>query len=133
MPARPIGSLAAAAAAAMLLAALIAVGGCSGYRQYNRTDTPQLLVGGTEEGSIVAVGKVIRLRTVSGAVVRGRVESLGPSELVVGGQAVPYSEIGSVQVRSLLWAPTVVALSTAAFVVRMITYNAGIFSPDSAK
>lgn len=133
MPARPIGAPAVGVAAAVLLAVLLAAGGCSGYRQYDRSSTSQLLVGGTDHGDILAVGKVIRVRTISGAVVGGRVESVGPSELMVGGQTVPYSEIESVQVRSLLWAPTVVALSTAAFVVRMITYNAGTFSPNSAK
>ncbi len=133
MPARPIGAPAAAVAAAVLLAVLMTAGGCSGYRQYDRSSTSQLLVGGTDHGDIVAVGKAIRVRTIGGAVVRGRVESVGPSELIVGGQTVRYSEIESVQVRSLLWVPTVVALSTAAFVVRMITYNAGMFSRNNAK
>lgn len=128
---RPIGIIAAAVATATALALLLASTGCSGYRQFDRSDTAHQLVGDAGPGDVVAVGKYVRVRTADGGLVKGRVESVGPTEFSVDGRAVLFSEVESVQVRSLLWTPTVVALGTAAFVVRMITYNSGIFSPNN--
>lgn len=133
MSARPIGYRAAAAAATAIVALMAASSGCSGYRHYDRLDAPHLLIGDAGNGGVVEVGQFVRVRTTGGIVVKGRVESLGPADFLVGGQAVPYSEIESVQVRLLLWAPTVVTLGTVAFLVRMITLNEGVFSPHSVK
>ena len=133
MPARPIGYRSAVAVAMAIIALMTASSGCSGYRHYGRLDAPHLLIGGAGHGNVVEVGELVRVRTTSGIEIRGRVESLGPAEFLVGGKTVPYSEIESVQVRSILWAPTVVTLGTVAFLVRMITLNDALFSPHNAK
>ncbi|MBK8164724.1 MAG: hypothetical protein IPK64_02045 [bacterium] len=125
-----IRCLATAVAAASVFAVLVTSSGCSGYRQYDRSEHPQLPTSSSNGDDIIAVGKSIRVRTARGIVVEGKVESVGQSECMVDGESVPYSEIESIRVRSFLWTPTVVAVGAAAFVVRMITYDAGTFSPD---
>ncbi len=114
-----------------LSAGLFVGAGCSGYRQCGRSDRTPLSVASAGWGDVVEIGKSVRVHTTSGAVFAGKVESVGPSEIGVGGEPVRFSEIESLEVRSFLWEPTAAIVGAVAWTFWLVTRNAGVFSPDA--
>lgn len=129
--ARRIPNIATAAMFVALFAELFATAGCSGYRQYGRSDRTPLPVASAGWDDVIEVGKSVRVRTTRGPVVAGTVESVGPSEIRVSGEPIRFSEIESLQVRSFLWEPTAAVVSVVAWTFWLVTRSAGEFSPDA--
>ncbi|MHB8077895.1 MAG: hypothetical protein ACYDIE_01395 [Candidatus Krumholzibacteriia bacterium] len=129
--ARILRSLVVAAALMSMLAALGVVAGCAGYTQYKRSADNNLPLITADGISLISPGKLVRVRTVNGEVVAGKVDSIGQMQFVVAGRPVLFTEVDSIQVRGVLWVPTVVAVGVATFVVRLATLGSNGFTPDA--
>lgn len=108
----------------------IALAGCSGYRQYFPSDFPVWPPAGQKEIAPVEVGNRVKVLTAKGVVVGGTLIEYCESEILVGDVSVPYEEIESIQLRSILIVPTTAAVFTYGALAFLFYHSGGSFSPD---
>jgi hypothetical protein len=113
------------------IALCIWLAGCSGYTRYGRA----ALVGGppvSETGtSVLAAGRKVKIETTEGRELKGVVEAMSDTSLVVDAQEIQYSRMEAVWVRSFLWMPTLAVAATTAMVYAIVSLSAGPFSTNS--
>lgn len=120
-----------AAMLAALAFAPLPLSGCAGYRCYGRADLALLAASDGSGAEGLAPGKSVRVGTVTGHEIAGKLEAVGASELRVAGERIPFAEIASLQVRSLLWEPTVAVVGALAWTWWLATRGSGVFSTNN--
>lgn len=107
--------------------------GCSGYSRYGGTafiNGPPVTDGGTR---VLTVGQKVKVETSDGIVLKGPVEAVTDTSLVVAAQDIPFARAEVIWVKSTLWAPTLAVLATSAWVYNMASSSAGIFAHNNSK
>jgi len=109
----------------------LALTGCSAYTKYDRSAldsrTPTTEIG----TAVITVGQTVKVLTTEGDVVKGSVESLADTALVVEGRQIPHAQVAEICVRSLQWAPTLAVSAATALVYVIVTSGAGGFSVEN--
>ena len=115
-------------ACALLLC--LSLAGCSAYTKYDRSalgNRPPTTETGT---AVIIVGQSVKVQTTDGVVVKGSIESMEDTALVVGGQQIHHAQVEEIWVRSFQWAPTLAVAAATAMVYVIVTSSAGTFTPS---
>ena len=95
--------------------------GCSGYKKYDLSGDANWAQLYQQKAGLIQAGSVVKVQTTDGLNLVGSVDLVNELGFELNGQWVNHSSVEFIQVRELLWLPTIVLGAASAFTFYVVT------------